>query len=389
MKMNTKGIACAGMMLIATMWMSLLSADEQIPVTDLAGRELTFSAEPKRIILGESRYLFAMSILDRDDPLQRVVGMLADLKQIDHGSYQQYQKAFPHIDDIPIVGHTSADSFSVEKVLSLKADLAIFGVNGHGPDARQDHLVDQLQRAGVNVMFVDFRNDPINNTIKSIELLGKVLRRESQAEAFVSFYQQQLQRVSSRLAEANPQSSDVFIHSRVGLQDLCCETMARGMMATFVKEVGGKNISLDLIPGTAGVMNLEYLLTHQPEIYIATAIGTPNLLSGDPSSFPPYVVLGAGVDAVTAQQSFKRALGHSGITTLQAVKSNRAYAIWHHFYNSPLNIVAVQVFAKWLYPELFTDLEPRETMEQLFERFQSVPLDGIYWMRLNEPGSAS
>lgn len=352
-----------------------------VQVTDMAGREVTFDKVPQRIILGESRYIYALSILDREDPLKRVVGMLADLKQIDHGSYLQFQKKFPHIDDIPNVGHTSADSFSIERVLSLNADLAIFGVEGHGPNARHAHVVDQLQRSGVNVVFIDFRKDPIANTIKSIELLGSVLEQEQRANKFVAFYKEQLARVTDNLPVMD-KPPEVFLHSRVGVMDLCCETMVRGMMAAYVDEVGGRNMAVDMIPGHAGVLNLEYLLTSPPDVYVATAVGTPNLISEESSEYPPYVVLGAGVDKDTARGSLQRAIIQSGISELPTIRNNSAYAIWHHFYNSPLNVVAVQVFAKWLYPVRFSDLEPRITMEKLYAEFQSIPLDGIYWVGL-------
>ncbi|MGH1542252.1 MAG: ABC transporter substrate-binding protein [Arenicella sp.] len=368
---------------------------EGIHVVDLAGRNLHFKTVPQRIILGESRYLFALSILDQKDPLRRIVGMVTNLKKIDFGSYRQYRKKFPEIDAIAQVGHTSADSFSVEKALSLNADLAIFGIDGHGPNARHAQLIDQLQSAGVKVVFIDFRNEPVVNAVKSITLLGKVLGREQRAKQYTDFYQDQLQRVSKRLSQLDAQAieldveqkrPDVFLHSRVGLQDLCCETMVRGMMATFIDQTNGVNIARERVPGSAGILNLEYLLMNQPEVYIATAIGaSSDSTPADGDNIPPYIILGAGVDEAIAQRSFVRALNASGINELQAVKTQRAYAIWHHFYNTPLNIVAIQVFAKWLYPDEFTDLDPRHTLQVLFDRFQSVPLQGTYWLALEEP----
>lgn len=369
------------------------ASETNIRVTDLAERTVTLSHPAKRIILGESRYLFALSILNPDHPLDNIVGMLADLQSIDPGTYQQYQQRFPEIDDIPRVGHTSADSFSVEKVLSLNADLAIFGVEGHGPGARNAQLIDQLERAGVTVVFIDFRNDPLINTVKSMRLLGDVLGKNARADAFIEYYQAQLDRVVKPLAIAMAKHSQhspaVFLHSRVGLQDLCCETMARGMMAAFLDNVGGQNIAKERVPGSAGILNLEYLLTEQPDIYIATAIGAAQNLEADAANQPPYIVLGAGVSRSDAQASFQRAIKESALGSLTAVRNGHAYAIWHHFYNTPLNIAAVQVFAKWLYPQTFADLDPHATLETLYQRFQPVPLNGTYWVELDTKAGRS
>lgn len=357
-------------------------------VTDLAGRTLTFDKVPQRVILGESRYLAVLSILDQDDPVKPIVGMLSDLKGIDYGTYRQYQEKYPHIDDIATVGHNSGDSFSVEQALTLNADLAIFGVSGHGPNARQERLISQLEQAGVKVVFVDFRNSPLVNTPKSVALLGKILGKEAQSQAYIDFYQQQLTRVSSRLESAMKKGPvpNVFLHSRVGVQDLCCETMVRGMMAAFVDEAGGRNAAIDLLPGSAGIINLEYLLNTQPDFYIATGIGSTNVKKTAPEDTPPYIVVGAGVDEDKARRSFQYAIKQTGVSNLEAVQNQRAYAIWHHFYNSPLNVIAVQVFAKWLYPELFEDLDPRATLEALYQQFQAVPLDGVYWVSLQNQG---
>ncbi len=393
MRVMKRLITTAPWLMSVVGWLITSSVSAQstmVKVTDLAGREVQVSSRVERIILGESRYIPALAILDKEQPLKRIVGMLADFKQTDPGSYQQYRSKFPEIENIPQVGHASADSFSVERVLSLKADVAIFGLGGHGPTSRNAELIEQLERAGVAVIFVDFRQNPLVNTVKSIELLGKVLGREKRANEYVEFYQEQLARVENRLAKIRAggalKAPSVFLHSRVGLQDLCCETMVHGMMASFVDASQGENVARDIVPGAAGVMNLEYLLTNQPDIYIATAVGSSQgskerAASGDENQ-PLYIVLGAGVDEVMAKASFEDALKDAGVMELNAIKSRKAYAVWHHFYNTPLNVVAVQVFAKWMYPNEFADMEPKQTMQTLFDRFQPVPLNGTYWVSL-------
>ena len=97
---------------------------------------------------------------------------------------------------------------------------------------------------------------------------------------------------------------------------------------------------------------------------------------------PLRIVLGADATPEAARASLARAVQRRGIAQLQAVKEGRAYAMLHHFYNSPFNVVAVQVFAKWLHPALFADLDPRATLQTMYERFQPIPLEGVYWTAL-------
>ncbi len=201
-------------------------------VTDLAGRTVKLPDRVERVILGESRYIPALAILEGEHLPDRLAGLLPDFEMTDPGGYAQYLKAFPSLADIPprVGGHTSADSFSLESVLAMGgADLAIFSLEGHGPGAHNRALIDSLQRAGVAVVFIDFRQDPLVNTPRSMAVLGEVLGRQDEAEVFNRFYQQQLARVTGVVAEI-PRSDwpSVFLHSRLGRHDNCCETMVAG-----------------------------------------------------------------------------------------------------------------------------------------------------------------
>lgn len=361
-------------------------ADAGRTVTDLAGRTVTVPEHVERVVLGESRYIPALAILDGDGVAQRLAGMLPDFEQTDPSGYAQYRQRFPAIAEVPRVGHTSADSFSLETVVAMGADLAIFSLEGHGPAARNRELIDSLERAGIAVVFIDFRQDPLANTPRSMALLGEVLGRTEQAEAFNAFYRAELAKVTAAVSGIpRSQWPGVFLHSRVGLHDTCCETMVRGMMGRFVEAAGGLNVAAERVPGVSGVLNLEYLLTDQPDLYLATAIGSPHY--AESGSAQPYVVLGAGVDEATARRSLARATARPGLRALTAIQQQRAFAIWHHFYNTPLNVVAVQVLARWFHPQRFANLDPQQTLETFYRRFQPVELDGTYWVELAEPAS--
>lgn len=76
----------------------------------------------------------------------------------------------------------------------------------------------------------------------------------------------------------------------------------------------------------------------------------------------------------------QKILGRKGINTLSAVNTGHSYAIWHNYYNSPYNVLAIQSFAKWFYPEQFADLDPKKTMDSLYSQFLAVEPSGTYWI---------
>lgn len=368
------------LLLVLAMTLGMVSANaaQTRTVTDLAGRTVAIPAQVKRVILGEGRYIPAMAILDRENPIERVVGMQGDFERLDRFGYAFYRQRFPAIDDITRVGQLAPSSFSAEKAIALMPDVAFFGLEGHGPSPNDQTVVEQLERAGVTVVFIDFRRKPLENAPKSIALMGEVLGRQARAAEFITAYQQALARVTD-IAGTLTDRPSVFIENRVGLSKDCCATMGDGMMGTFVEAAGGDNIAKPLVSGTHGTVSLEYLLKAQPDFYIGTAIGTAIGNADQAADADGRILLGPGVDAQHARLSLTLALDRRGIAELGAIRNDRAFGIWHHFYDSPFNIVAVQAFAKWLHPDAFADIDPNATMTELFERFQPIPADGTYW----------
>jgi iron complex transport system substrate-binding protein len=77
------------------------SAAETVTVTDIVGRQVQVKAAAERIFLGEGRLLYLMAMLDREEPLRRIVGWPNDLKTADFDTYERYREQFPQIDQIP------------------------------------------------------------------------------------------------------------------------------------------------------------------------------------------------------------------------------------------------------------------------------------------------
>jgi iron complex transport system substrate-binding protein len=347
-----------------------------LTVTDVLGRTVELNGPARKVILGEGRFLAVLGVLGVERPLERVAGMMNEFRRFDPNGFEHYRRAFPEIDQVVTFGQTSEDSVSVEQAILAAPDVAIFGVDGHGPGASSRHIIDRLEAAGIPTVFIDFRQDPLGNTARSVAVVGKVLGLDAAADAFTAFYAQSLAAVTGPLTARPPADCPrVLLELRVDTERGCCITVAQGMFADLVTAAGGCNIAQGLLPGAVGELSLEHVMATAPEVYIGTAVGAP----GEPSTGPArQIVLGAGVDQASARASLDQVLKRQGFVDMPAVVDGRAHALWHHFYNSPLNVYALQVIARWLHPERFADLDPDQTLARLLAGFGPVDLSGTY-----------
>jgi iron complex transport system substrate-binding protein len=134
-----------------------------------------------------------------------------------------------------------------------------------------------------------------------------------------------------------------------------------------VEAVGGHNIGADVVPGALGDVSVEYVLQADPDVYIATGNRAPGVL------------LGAGVSTDTARQSLAKITARPEFAPLRPIQAGQAHGLWHDFYNSPFNILAVEAMARWVHPERFKALDPQATMGEI-NRMLKVGLDGQYWV---------
>ena len=93
-------------------------------------------------------------------------------------------------------------------------------------------------------------------------------------------------------------------------------------------------------------------------------------------------MLGAGYDAARARASLAAVAQRQGIAQLTAVKTGRTYGLAHQLINSPIDIVAIEAFATWIHPELFKDVDPQKTLNEINQRFLAVPYEGTGWISL-------
>lgn len=360
---------------IAVLGASAASA-ETIEVTDLAGRVVKVTRDPQKIVLSEGRQLYTLAMLDRDDPFKRVVGWGNDLIANDPGAWDKYLAKFPKAKDVADMGNPYAADVSMEKIASLGTEVYILDLSNYFK-AQETGLLGKLEKAGIATIFVDFRQDPTQNVLPSVQLLGRVLGREKEANAFADYYLQQTRRIYARVG-AIPDNKKplVFVERAAGLLP-CCATFGPFNFGRFIEEAGGRNWGSQYFSAFQAQAAQEKVLSDNPDVYFLTGA---NWYGSNPGS--TAVSLGYDATPEKVQKELSALMNRPGFQQLKAVQGKKVMAFYHQFYDAPYYFVAELAMAKELYPDLFKDIDPEAVFKEFHEKFLPISYSGVFWAKL-------
>lgn len=354
-----------------------LTMAETVKITDITGREVEVRVPVERVILGEGRQIYFTAALDTDAPFKRVVGWRDDFKKADLDGYNLYLQKFPEMEKIPTFGGMKDGTFDIEQAVALKPDVIIMNTEAKSA-TEESGYIEKLAKVGIPLVYIDFREKPMQNTDASMRIIGTLFGKKDRAEEFVTFRQAEIAKVTDTLAKAGDVKKPlVFIERAGGYSDDCCMSFGNENFGAMVELAGGVNLAKDIIPGTFGTVNPEQIIASNPEQIIVTGSNWELYVPGG-----KWVGVGPGADQSVARTKLDALMARPGFTGVKAVTEGNVHAIWHQFYNSPYQFVAVQQIAKWLHPDLFKDLDPDATFKELHQRFLPVDYRPGYFVSL-------
>lgn len=345
-------------------------ARAEIALRDVTGREVRLTAPAQRLLIDDGRFLIALSLI-HPDPVSVIAAWPRDINRIGKGTFEAYAVKFPAIDKLAKVA-SSAGSLSVEQVVAARPDLAVFSLGAQPSDEERT----RIEAAGIPVVVIDFFVHPLTNLEPSLRLLGMATGRAAQAEDFLAFRRTHLDAVRQRLAGlTDAERPRVFLEPHAAMTADCCNSPGRGNVGDIIEADGGANIGAAIIPRAFGKLNLEYVIAQNPQVYIATGgshmEGTAGLLVG-----PEY-------SPARARETLRGVAARPGFSGLAAVKDGRVHGLSHQLLNSPLDLITVEILAKWIHPERFADLDVDKTVAEVNQRFLAVPIEGPNWVDLD------
>ena len=310
-------------------------------------------------------------MLERDNPFAKVVAWNNLPKKQDTETWNVLKRKWPEAEKILDMKFSDQGNVDLETVISRQPDLMIAQLRAK-PSLVQTGVLAKLEALHIPVVFVDYELHPVQNTLPSIALLGKVMGQTDRAQAYIDFYQRRLDTIHQRLANVSKKPL-VFIEPIAGVGGLdngCCFTHARNGWGGLVEAAGGNNIGSQLLPGAAGNISVEKIISMNPDYYLMTGSKRP----GKGTAVIPF---GYNVPAGDVTAAFNDLLARQGVASIPAVAKGHTGALYHHFYNNPYNIVAIETLSKIFYPTQFEDVDPQADYHTIITRFTAIPDDNI------------
>ncbi|WP_298197983.1 ABC transporter substrate-binding protein [Desulfosporosinus sp.] len=347
--------------------------NEQIQVTDLAGREVKIKAPVNKVVLqwsGSGGAFITMMVLEGKNVHQKIAGWDDGLKINRFDMWTKYSEAIPELDKIPVVGNIDTDTFSVEKVIALKADVLVLPL---GLVKKSQDIINKLEAAGIPTVFIDYHTESVDNHTKSIQLMGKILGKEQRAQELTTYHQEEVNKIYSRLKTINQPKPKVYVECASDSPATYGNSYGNYMWGALVEQCGGDNITKGKFE-TYAPINPEFLLKANPDIIIMTGSYWPKK--------PESLRLGFMANQAESQKLLQAFTKRVGWSELKAVKNKQVFAIHHGISREVYDSAVIQYLAKKFYPEEFKDVDPVQSLKEFYKKFMPVELSGIWMMDL-------
>jgi ABC-type Fe3+-hydroxamate transport system substrate-binding protein len=338
-------------------------------IVDALGRHVPLKAPARRIVLGFNYEEF--TAVAGPAGWDRVVGFAMTLWSDWRPSiYRRYLQPIPRLAELTDVGNTDDNTFSLERVLSLRPDLVVMAEWSFGALAEQ---IRQIEALGIPVMVIDYNAEIPERHVASTIALGKATGNEERARTLAQLYTDKLADIRRRVGDA-PIKPKAYVELGQGGADAIGNTYWKGMWGRLLDFAGAENIAVGRIPSAWGPLNPEYVLAANPDaIFIAGSswVGRPNA-----------VLTGFDADIATTRARLAPYVKRQGWADLKAIRNGQLFAIEHGLCRALFDYTATYFIAKQLYPDRFSDIDPVGELRRYHQQFLPVTFDGTWMARL-------
>jgi iron complex transport system substrate-binding protein len=313
----------------------------EITLIDSVDRVVTVKVPVQRIVPLHMRHATAVIVLGGEDAIVGVGSTVLERALL-----------FPELSEMPSVGsHKEPD---VEAIVELEPDLVITFTNFPTKELLDDKLPS-------NIALVRFDLSMVDTLKEEMMKLGYLIGNRESVNDYDEWYDLYMGTVQERVSEI-PEEDRVRVFMERESPDR--EASVRWAYASdtgytdLCDVAGGVNIGNEKIEYN-GDVEAEWVMEENPAVIIGLSYSGGYQAEDDSP-------LGAYRDGI---------MSAPGFDLVDAVKNDRVYIISGDFSLGPQMTIGTVVVAKWLYPDLFSDLDPEAIHQEFLRDLMHVDYD--------------
>ena len=320
----------------------IVGKEKEITIVDSAGRTVTVKKPVERIIIVNRNVLETLRSVKATD---KIVGVTR--------SVTTDKIFFPEFSEFPSVGTQKTPD--LEPILELQPDVVFLYATQWTTQLEEIQSI--LHDADPCIAAVAFDCYKPAWYIDEVRKLGYILDKREEAEEFIDFYQGCKSPIKETVGGMSEEDK-----SRVCILRKFYTT--NGVLSTqhqMVVAAGGDNIFSD-ISGSSAVVDAEEVIKRDPEfiIWIRRWAGG-YLLDVE--------------DTAELEELRENVMNRPELQKVTAVEQGNVYVVTNDVYRGARDFVGIGYMAKWFYPKLFKDLDPKATHQEYLTRFQGLDYD--------------
>ncbi len=253
--------------------------------------------------------------------------------------------------------HSVGESYSpsVEQIIELKPDLVLAGAP---INYFNNQTSSQIEAAGIPVFICEAINPPIDSneslidsTCALVAQIGLILDVQDNATNLVNYMQNYQDLVDERVANIAENEKPLVYYE--WYQDWQTKIMSS------IVQLGGINIA-ENESQVAPIVSPEFVTEANPDVII-------RMVSSQNHDVTDFT-------AAQTQMSNRVALKNTN-----AIKEGHVYICDYAITGGIESVVGYLQWAKWLHPDLFSDIDPAAIHQQMVQEFfGDITLDGVY-----------
>ena len=336
----------------------IVGKEKELTIIDTADRIVTVKKPVERIIIHNRYALQTMRSLKLEK--DRIAGVYHPITE--------EEIFFPEFCGLPDVGSTRPPDY--EAILSLNPDFVITSSSRIAKEAAEKLL---------SVPVVCLYNYNPDIYVEETRKLGYIIDKKDEADEFLDFYEGWMDTINERVERISEEDRPKVYFETEKLYSTAGEGSGWHAKITMA---GGNNIFGD----RSGYFSVdpEAVITRDPEIIVkkGAVLDIKSTEAYTDVTTQSVRVSGAvgyyaniGVDESILIYIRNEVMNRPELAGITAVKDENVYVPFGDIMGGTRHFIGIGYMAKWFYPDLFSDLDPKAIHQEYLTRFQGLDYD--------------